>query len=340
MSHHDPGDDSSSSDDDIVSPARCSGPATDGGHTNTFTTIGDIANQIGSQHNYGNVSIENGLSQAADAKLSELLEQVKLSRERAERRDRERESRRQQEDKQQILDSLYFPQMFTRRDMLQPAHQETYEWIFREPGNSENNDDVESSDDGEPSDADDSDDLANKDRSRSSFVTWLKESSSDIPFWIQGKPGSGKSVLMRFIERHRSLQSLLQNHVAPQPWKVISFYFWLAGTSAQKSIEGALRTLLFQMLSSHEHMMQMLDLPPRPFEWNRELLWQSIVTLIASAPTKYFILLDGLDESSEDSQALDNFVQQLKSSDQVRLLVSSRSLHNFQLMFAECPTIT
>ena len=72
---------------------------------------------------------------------------------------------------QDLLASLHFPMIQTRHEKIEQAHANTYEWIFRKPM-PENSESVR-------------------------FIEWL-EQENDI-FWIHGKPGSGKSTLMKFI---------------------------------------------------------------------------------------------------------------------------------------------
>ncbi|KAK1486937.1 hypothetical protein CABS01_13070 [Colletotrichum abscissum] len=69
----------------------------------------------------------------------------------------------------EILRSLRFAQIAERQTEIPSAHQETYEWIFKE-----------------------SPDV--------NFSSWLQGSRGI--FWITGKPGSGKSTLMKFISGH------------------------------------------------------------------------------------------------------------------------------------------
>lgn len=69
----------------------------------------------------------------------------------------------------------------------------------------------------------------------------------DVFFWVQGKPGSGKSTLMKFALKHPRLADLLPDG----NWTRISFLFHDRGTLIQRSLTGMLRELLFQLLSQH-----------------------------------------------------------------------------------------
>ncbi|VUC24512.1 unnamed protein product [Clonostachys rosea] len=84
-----------------------------------------------------------------------------------------------------------------------------------------------------------------------SFSKWLQEGTG--LFWVNGKPGSGKSTLMKYIFKSRHTWDLLHN------WRrsssdieeiTASFFFHYRGTALQKSFEGLLRSLIVQLTSS------------------------------------------------------------------------------------------
>ncbi len=77
-------------------------------------------------------------------------------------------------DEQDLLASLHFPMIQTRHEKIEKAHANTYEWIFRKPI------------------------LEGSKPVR--FVEWLEQRNG--VFWIYGKPGCGKSTLMKFICNH------------------------------------------------------------------------------------------------------------------------------------------
>ena len=126
----------------------------------------------------------------------------------------------QQYDREQyrmVMQSLAFETMDLRYDEVHEAFQDTYEWIFR-------------MEDSEPN----------------SFVRWLRQ-GQDI-YWINGKAGSGKSTLMKFLHRHGKYREHLDTWAAGDELVLLNFFFWRAGSHEQKSIAGLLRTVLFQIL--------------------------------------------------------------------------------------------
>jgi len=61
---------------------------------------------------------------------------------------------------------------------------------------------------------------------QSGLSQWLESRSSSRVFWIAGKPGSGKSTLMKYIVDHDKLVGLLSKWVAPRDVSVVSHFFW------------------------------------------------------------------------------------------------------------------
>lgn len=73
-----------------------------------------------------------------------------------------------------------------------------------------------------------------------SFVSWLQ--SEEILFYIEGKPGSGKSTLIKFILDHGRTLDLVQK------WNpdtiIVRYFFWKIGSHEQNSIKGLWSSLL------------------------------------------------------------------------------------------------
>ena len=100
----------------------------------------------------------------------------------------------------QFLTALKFPEMHYRYFSVKQAHKDTFEWLFDEQFESLNG--------------------------SVSFKEWLtaKESKKEGLFWIRGKPGSGKSTLMRLLADDPRTSSLAQKwsrgkRVSVQPYK-------------------------------------------------------------------------------------------------------------------------
>ncbi|KAI0809525.1 hypothetical protein GGR55DRAFT_689298 [Xylaria sp. FL0064] len=82
---------------------------------------------------------------------------------------------------------------------------------------------------------------------RVAYSEWLADDgyAYDPIFWITGKPGSGKSTLMRFALEDPRSESLLP----PSIGRPMAYFFHLRGKSlVQKSLQGMIQELLYQIL--------------------------------------------------------------------------------------------
>jgi hypothetical protein len=127
-------------------------------------------------------------------------------------------------------------------------------------------------------------------------------------FWISGKPGSGKSTLMKFLlgKRNRVHQYFYPTGSAQVV--VASFFFRSTGTAMQRSLIGLLRSLLFQILSQALQLVPVVfhndiqhhwrDQYSIPEEWQIDRLYRTFTILSTQQDVELRILLliDGLDE--------------------------------------------
>jgi len=210
-----------------------------------------------------------------------------------------------------ILKTLHYHGMFDRQSGIPDTYGETGHWIF--------------------------------DSQRTSFERWLQHGLGI--YWICGKPGSGKSTLMRFLSEQLQTEQRFRLETSGLPTTVVSFFFWGAGTEIQRSQEGLLQSLLFQILrecpdlipvACSERWAQVDGL--RHFEepWTRKEIRQAFDRVVHQKDLQrnFFILIDGLDEFSNDEFSADHYalIQDLKalsSSPYVKLCVSSRPWNSF-----------
>ncbi|KAK1593786.1 uncharacterized protein LY79DRAFT_513684 [Colletotrichum navitas] len=198
-----------------------------------------------------------------------------------------------------ILTSLKFTQIKERQSEIPKAHRRTFEWVF-------------------------SDDTPVR------LSAWLRGSSG--LFWITGKPGSGKSTLMKFILSHEHTMFLAKDWASPEPLIVASHFFWSAGTTIQKSQEGLLRTLLFQILVNCPELIPSVC-PTRyssPFKrlesWSIEELSEAFGRLkdIRPLPSRILLLIDGLDEYNGNLGDLVQFLRSASDSPYIKTCCASR----------------
>jgi hypothetical protein len=224
---------------------------------------------------------------------------------------------------QRVLDSLQFPKIQERRHQIHEAHRETYRWILQPP--------------------------TDQNQQWDSFSDWLSSpTESRNIYWIYGKPGSGKSTMMEFLN---------QNIVIPDnmlPWAqdrtVLSahHFFWNPGNKLQKSINGFLKTLLMQLLQNQPYLTP--EVIPQnqwvaarapgddPIDWTnsdlKHALYQYILSIRGHA--KVFMALDGLDEldgSDDERQELIDVVISMARLGNVKICLSSRPWNVFRDAF-------
>ncbi|KAL8883885.1 MAG: hypothetical protein Q9215_007946 [Flavoplaca cf. flavocitrina] len=150
------------------------------------------------------------------------------------------------------------------------------------------------------------------------FSHWLTHSTEESKtfFWIQGKPGSGKSTLMKFAMRDpRTLALLGENHDSDPPWTLVAFFFHDRGSSIQKSLLGLLREvidstmrqlpqLILHALVVYKDLVksQRTKSPDWHFEALKDLMDR--ITKQRQTRVKLLLFLDALDEHEGDNDLL------------------------------------
>lgn len=131
-----------------------------------------------------------------------------------------------------ILHQLNFGSLNTRHEAVPKAYKKTFSWIFERPNVSER----------------DPDHLPWAD-----FSEWLEHDSESL-YWITGKPGSGKSTMMKYVCGDSRLITHLQNWSGQKPFITVWYFSWNAGDGLQKSQEGMLRSLLYQIIQQRPQL--------------------------------------------------------------------------------------
>ena len=136
----------------------------------------------------------------------------------------------------EIINDLFYPDISSRQEQVGDQFDgidNSYDWIFDDPRTLRLN-----SSDADP---------PHKQSPRwDDFASWLR--SGQAVYWINGKAGSGKSTLLNHICTHSRTLELLRKWGANRRLITPTFFFWNAGSRLQKSIDGLLRSLVYQML--------------------------------------------------------------------------------------------
>ncbi|KAG4293536.1 hypothetical protein FPRO06_00121 [Fusarium proliferatum] len=220
----------------------------------------------------------------------------------------------------QILKSLKHDDMDKRHDMIENAHEKTFQWIFDIDGNDQAVSVSPAPDDWDSVDTLESDDshasvhyfhereriirreekrdyetkktkneIQMRHESREKFLTWL--SAGTGIFHISGKMGCGKSTLMKYLSHHPGTRTRLDEWASGNQLVLASFFFWRPGSDDQKSLDGLYRSLLHSVVKHHHDLIP--NIFPRVWREARETSWttQTEVTLSGDDIRKAFALL-------------------------------------------------
>jgi hypothetical protein len=222
-----------------------------------------------------------------------------------------------------MLSSLGFREMKSRYERIAHAHKRTFEWIF--------------------------DPLPGRQK-WSNFAQWLQ--SDNNLYWITGKPGAGKSTLMKLICDDSRTQHFLKQWAKKEELFILSFYFWNSGEELQMSQEGLVRTIL------HDALSRLPSLIPKVFatrfescvllgdrvalqdslSWTELLQATRLLMQELKKSTKVVFFIDGLDEFQGNHGELVDFVQGLLEP-RVKICVSSRPYNVFEDAFNRRPNL-
>jgi hypothetical protein len=219
---------------------------------------------------------------------------------------------------ERLLDWLYFAQMGDRESEITDAYESTFQWALQHH------------------------------KSGPRLASWLRDGNG--LFWIQGRLGSGKSTLMKYVWESKELERHLSIWASDQPLHRACFFFWKKGASKlQKSLQGLYRSLLASLIRSNKDLVDVAFPDWRPCEADREptaALLRSVLKRVlnmSSLHGRYCFFIDGLDEYEEQDPGLQNKLAQgildLAALPGFKILVASRPEASFIDRFAQCPTL-
>lgn len=220
---------------------------------------------------------------------------------------------------QYLLSSFRFDAMYTRENSIFEKHADTFQWIL------------------------------SKD---SIFVSWLRDSSG--LFWISGKAGSGKSTLMKYLFESPGLRNHLKDWAGGNKLLISRHFFWNAGTSIQKSTQGLLRSLCYDIFKAYPSLLPKicrenwnpLSAAGCVYDSYREVWTESELFLIVKRlgeqdvqvdghGIRLCFLIDGLDEFHGDHEQLNKAITKLAGFRNLKVCVSSRPWNVFKQSFLQ-----
>ena len=193
---------------------------------------------------------------------------------------------------------LSFPGACAREDSVVSAYPETFEWILDDER----------------------------------FRRWIQDDAGI--FWIQGKPGSGKSTIIKYLSRIVEGKHPYPLH---SPFTVcVSVFLNGRGSILERSIEGFLRLALVQILQQQpDHFERIRDHYIRAEKRFSESLLTDMLKVVVENVTDsggVCFLIDALDELDDPPRRLVQLLESLievsrMHNNPARICVSGRPVH-------------
>lgn len=186
-------------------------------------------------------------------------------------------------------------------------------------------------------------------KKETNFISWLTSGSG--LYWITGKPGCGKSTVMKFIVDHAETTNALEEwKSAGNQLVTAGHYFWAASSGLESSEEGLVRSILHQITSLCPRVVEFAC--PEYFRGTAyigEKSWavdelRDILTRVATCSepvrghVKFALFIDGLDECNSDHDVMLTNIMALAPLPHVKFCVSSRAWPVFERHFMVNPT--
>lgn len=253
--------------------------------------------------------------------------------------------------RERFLKSLQYPDFNQRRNQIDSAHVDTLKWIFVGDDENESGEDHDSRNISDKVSETDSESesstvssseasyLEDEDEDQGffykikwdSFSNWLR--STDSIYWISGKPGSGKTTLVKYVVTHPRTTMYL-DFWSPG-CEIASHYFWRPGFPMQKSLEGLFCSLLYQLLSNNNTRLgEVMSFVPDPkdsfTDWSSTELRSALSRALSLCKKGVCLFLDGVDEIDPEDGTKDGIpellelVSELSQTGNIKLCLASR----------------
>ena len=211
-----------------------------------------------------------------------------------------------------------------RRYRVSQAHQESFQWIW------------------------------DTEHPKLKFVSWLR--SEEPIFWISGKPGAGKSTLMRYLIESKQTMNLLSR--SSDASIIVHYFFHELGKMQEKTFGGFLHAIVYQLLVGFREKNQaalsqlsgllkphlrlaMNSKPALPEEVLMTILQKRVAE--CKETLGLYLFVDGFDECHGDHRGqLDFLTDWVRSSSDknlsVKACIASRVEPEIELRLSNEPT--
>lgn len=186
-----------------------------------------------------------------------------------------------------------------------------------------------------------------------SFPRWLTDNSSTV-YWITGKPGSGKSTMMKFLLQQPLLREYLSRELGTLRLLVVRYYAWNAGKDLQKSFEGLKKTLISQVLELDPELASKLT--PRRWvlcqvlrsisclpDWEPWEIEETFKALLSQCgkTIKLALFIDGLDEFDTPPKDVIKEIREIAAlcPTGLKICVASRPWNTFNDEYGHGPSL-
>ncbi|KAK8084131.1 hypothetical protein PG996_002912 [Apiospora saccharicola] len=151
---------------------------------------------------------------------------------------------------------------------------------------------------------------------REDYVSWLRGSpmhTKDTIFHISGKPGAGKSTLMKYLRKHQVTSESLEDWSGGKTPIICHYFAWHPGNPVQNTIRGLLITILYTILQQAPELCKVAF----ETQWQRvkadhlidsdpEEIKRGLNAILMNKNTfntyRFCIFIDGLDEFREEPE--------------------------------------
>ncbi|EQB48219.1 hypothetical protein CGLO_12569 [Colletotrichum gloeosporioides Cg-14] len=229
-----------------------------------------------------------------------------------------------------ILEKLHVADMTRRFDDVKPAHEKTFSWILESETRP--------------------DETAVELNARRDLTTWLSKGRG--VFHITGKPGAGKSTLMKLLCQSGNTQDQLKIWTGNRSLIMANFFFYQHGTPLQKSLEGLKQALLCSILEQIPYLVEKVfpqlwscAIQQMPIEIRPSHVEAAFAALFNSpdffTSNAIVFFIDGLDEFVGEHQALVDLLLSWvgRYPNNIKICVSSREWVVFTRALVHSPKI-
>ncbi|KAI9674058.1 MAG: hypothetical protein M1822_009574, partial [Bathelium mastoideum] len=217
-----------------------------------------------------------------------------------------------QNEKEACLRTLAFPEIDSREQDISDAVEHTCDWLF---------DTLE-------------------------FEKWRNRTDLAINnkvLCIKGKPGAGKSTLMRHTLEYCKTKF--------SDYLIVAYFFNARGSTLEKTPLGMLRSIVYQLLDKdnllYEHFVDIfrkkqITSQGHELEWQQQELKAFISSIIKNRKSKpWLLLVDALDECSDpDRQNVVDFLESLSTNANTNLRICLSRRHQPALIIKQVLEIT